>query len=44
MAVLGAQRLLQSGLGRSARARLMTRTSGVTMVGLGVWLALTKRG
>ena len=44
MAVLGAQRLLKSGLGRSARARLMTRTSGVTMVGLGVWLALTKRG
>ena len=44
MAVLGAQRLLQSGLGRSARARLMTRTSGVTMVGLGAWLALTKRG
>jgi threonine/homoserine/homoserine lactone efflux protein len=44
MAVLGAQRLLKSGLGRSARARLMTRASGVTMVGLGVWLALTKRG
>jgi threonine/homoserine/homoserine lactone efflux protein len=44
MAVLGAQRLLKSGLGRSARARLMTRASGVIMVGLGVWLALTKRG
>ena len=44
MAVLGAQRLLQSGLGRSARARLVTRASGVTMVGLGVWLALSKRG
>ena len=44
MAVLGAQRLLQSGLGRSARARLMTRASGVTMVLLGAWLALTKRG
>ncbi len=44
MAVLGAQRLLKSGLGRSARARLMTRVSGVTMIGLGAWLALTKRG
>jgi threonine/homoserine/homoserine lactone efflux protein len=44
MAVLGAQRLLKSGLGRSARARLMTRASGVTMVVLGAWLALAKRG
>ena len=44
MAVLGAQRLLKSGLGRSARARLMTRASGVTMIGLGAWLALAKRG
>ena len=44
MAVLGAQRLLKSGLGRSARARLMTRASGVTMMGLGAWLALSKRG
>jgi threonine/homoserine/homoserine lactone efflux protein len=43
MAVLGAQRLLKSGLGRSARARLMTRASGVTMIGLGAWLALAKR-
>ena len=44
MAVLGAQKLLKSGLGRSARARLMTRASGVTMIGLGAWLALSKRG
>jgi len=44
MAVLGAQRLLNSGLGRAARARLMTRASGVTMIGLGAWLALSKRG
>jgi threonine/homoserine/homoserine lactone efflux protein len=44
LAVLGAQRLLKSGLGRAARARLMTRASGVTMIGLGAWLALTKRG
>ena len=43
MAVLGARRLLQSGLGRTARARLMTRASGVTMIGLGAWLALAKR-
>ncbi len=44
MAVLGAQRLLNSGLGRAAQARLMTRASGVTMIGLGAWLALAKRG
>ena len=44
MAVLGAQKLLKSGLGRSARARLMTRASGVTMIVLGTWLALSKRG
>lgn len=44
MAVLGAQRLLKSGLGRSARARMMTRASGVIMIGLGAWLALAKRG
>ena len=44
MAVLGAQRLLNSGLGRAAQARLMTRASGVTMIGLGAWLALSKRG
>ena len=44
MAVLGAQKLLKSGLGRSARARLMTRASGVTMIVLGAWLALTRRG
>ena len=44
MAVLGAQRLLKSGLGRTARARLMTRVSGLTMIVLGAWLALSKRG
>ena len=43
MAVLGAQRLLKSGLGSATRARLMTRASGVTMVVLGAWLALSKR-
>ena len=44
MAVLGAQRLLKSGLGRTARARLMTHASGLTMIVLGAWLALSKRG
>ena len=44
MAVLGAQRLLKSGFGRTARARLMTRASGLTMIVLGAWLALSKRG
>ena len=44
MAVLGAQRLLKSGLGRTARARLMTRASGLTMIVLGAWLALSRRG
>ena len=44
MAVLGAQRLLKSGFGRTTRARLMTRASGLTMIVLGAWLALSKRG
>lgn len=43
VAVLAAQRLLRSGTARSARARLLTRTSGVTMVGLGAVLALARR-
>ena len=43
MAVLGAQKLLKSGFGRTTRARLMTRASGVTMIVLGAWLALAKR-
>ncbi len=42
-AVLLAHRLLQSGAARHARERLMTRLSGVTMVGLGVFLALARR-
>ena len=44
MAVLGARGLLKSRVARGARARLMTRASGVTMLGLGAWLALAKRG
>ena len=43
VAVLAAHRLLDSGAARAARARLMTRVSGVTMIGLGVFLATAKR-
>jgi threonine/homoserine/homoserine lactone efflux protein len=43
VAVFAAQRLLQAGPGRARRARLMTRVSGVTMLGLGAFLALARR-
>lgn len=43
LAVFAAHRLLKSGAARAARARLMTRASGVTMLGLGAFLALAKR-
>lgn len=43
VAVLAANRLLNSGAARAARARLMTRVSGATMIGLGVFLATAKR-
>ena len=43
LAVFAAQRLLQSGAARQARARLLTRASGATMVGLGAFLALARR-
>lgn len=43
IAVFAAARLLQSGTARAARARLLTRTSGVTMIGLGACLALARR-
>lgn len=39
-AVFAAQRLLRSG---PARARLLTRLSGATMVGLGAFMALARR-
>jgi threonine/homoserine/homoserine lactone efflux protein len=42
-AVFAADRLLQSGAAQAARARLLTRISGVTMVLLGTWLALARR-
>lgn len=44
LAVLGANRLLQSNAARAARARLLNRVSGCTMMTLGVLLALTRRG
>ncbi len=43
LAVFAAQRLLVSGAARAARARTLTRVSGVTMVGLGAMLALARR-
>lgn len=42
-AVFAADRLLMSGAAREARARLLTRASGVTMLGLGAYLALARR-
>lgn len=42
-AVFAAQRLLSSGPARAARARLLTCASGVTMLGLGAFLALARR-
>lgn len=43
VAVFAAHRLLKSGAARAARARLMARVSGVTMLGLGAFLALARR-
>ncbi len=43
VAVFAAQRLLESGPARAARARWMTRCSGGTMVGLGIFLGLARR-
>lgn len=43
IAVLAAERLLDSGAARAARARLMTRVSGATMIGLGVFMATARR-
>lgn len=43
VAVLAADRLLRSGAARAARARLLTRVSGATMLGLGALLALARR-
>jgi threonine/homoserine/homoserine lactone efflux protein len=43
VAVFAADRLLESDAARAARARLLTRVSGVTMIGLGATLALARR-
>lgn len=43
VAVFAAHRLLESGTARAARARLMTRVSGFTMLGLAGFLALARR-
>ncbi len=43
LAVFAAHRLLKSSTARAARARLMTRVSGVTMLALGAFLALAQR-
>ena len=42
-AVFGAQRFLTSRTARVARAHLLRRVSGVTMAGLGVALAMTRK-
>ena len=41
--VFAAARLLASETARAARAKLMNRVSGVTMLGLGAYLALARR-
>lgn len=43
VAVLLAERLLRSEAARHARARLLSKVSGATMVALGAWLALVRR-
>ncbi|WP_119157643.1 LysE family translocator [Caldimonas tepidiphila] len=43
VAVFAAHRLLESGEARAARARVLTCASGVTMMGLGAFLALARR-
>ena len=43
VAVFAADRLLASKAARATRARLLTLISGVTMIGLGAYLALAKR-
>jgi threonine/homoserine/homoserine lactone efflux protein len=43
LAVLGAARLLLSTTSRQIRARLLERLSGLTMIGLGIYLALARR-
>lgn len=44
VAVFGADRLLKSSTARAARAKLLNRISGGTIVALGVFLATARRG
>lgn len=44
LAVLGADRMLKSSKARAARAKVLSRVSGGTMVVLGVFLANARRG
>lgn len=43
LAVLGAHRLLKANAKRAQRERVMVKTSGITMLGLGTYLALAER-
>lgn len=43
LAVLGANRLLASSSKRAQREKIMVKTSGITMLGLGTYLALAER-
>jgi threonine/homoserine/homoserine lactone efflux protein len=43
VAVFAADRLLRSSALRAGRARIMTRIAGITMLGLGAYLALARR-
>jgi threonine/homoserine/homoserine lactone efflux protein len=43
IAVFAADRMLRSDAVRTARARMLTRASGITMTGLGIYLALARR-
>jgi threonine/homoserine/homoserine lactone efflux protein len=43
IAMFAADRLLESAAARTARSRLLTRASGVAMLGLGAYLALARR-
>lgn len=43
LAVFAAERLLRSDAARAARARLLNRTSGAMLIGLGALLAATRR-
>ena len=44
LAVLAANRLLQAAPARARRARVLTSASGLTMVGLGLYVAVARRG